>query len=61
MTWKIIRKTPATADKPERDIPAASNIYSKDDAEEIAARYESWAASGDGAKFVVEEEEPKTV
>ena len=56
MTWKIIRKTPARGDVPARDIASGSNIYSREDAEEIAAKMESWAVAGDGAKFVVEEE-----
>ena len=56
MTWKIIRKTPARGDVPARDIASGSNIYSREDAEEIAAKMESWAVAGGGAKFVVEEE-----
>jgi hypothetical protein len=51
MTWRIIRKTAA------RDVAAGSNIYSREDAQAIAAKMERWAAEGDGAKFVVEEEE----
>ena len=61
MTWRVIRKTPAQGDVPARDVPAGSNIYSRETAEEIAAKMESWAAAGDGAKFVVEEEEPRKV
>lgn len=59
MGWKIIRRTPADKNNPARDIPSVSNIFLKKDAEEIAARYESWAAAGDGAKFIVVEEEPE--
>jgi hypothetical protein len=59
MTWKVIRKTPARGKTPARDVPSGSNIYSREDAQEIAAKMESWAAAGDGAKFVVEEEPRK--
>jgi hypothetical protein len=59
MTWKVIRKTPARGEIPARDIPSGSNIYSREDAQEIAAKMESWAAAGDGAKFAVEEEPRK--
>lgn len=59
MTWRIIRQTPAQGGKPARNIPSGSNIYDRKNAEAIAAKLEGWAADGDGAKFIVEEEEKK--
>ena len=57
MTYKIIRQTPARGDQPACDIPAGHNIIDKNDAEAIAAKFESWAATYDAATFIVVEEE----